>query len=140
MKLLWNKYGAKLIAIFIIIAVVTGVVSVIAIFAGFIMKIFGFEYTSVWSMIWFFLVATVLSYPIGMFAKAVPDVLLNGFHRITLGQARFLYVFFDTIATAVGLMVADKFMESISATDTAIFVASFVLALFSRNDIEEKGD
>lgn len=140
MKKIWNKYGAKLIAISIVVVIIVAVISVIAVFAGFIMRFFGFEYTSVWSIIWFFLVATVLSYPIGIFAEVLPNVLLNSFHKVTVGQARFIYVFLDTIASAIGLTVVDKFMESVSATDTAIFVASFILALLNINEIKVKSE
>lgn len=140
MKNLWKTYGTKIIALLILATIVIGVVSVIAIFAGFIMRFFGFEYESIGSIIGFFLLATILSYPIGLFAKALPNVLLNEFHKITLGQARVLFVLFDTIATAIGLTTVDMLMESISATDTAIFVVSFLLALFSvKDDIKIKG-
>lgn len=140
MKKIWNKYGAKLIAFLIVAVIIIAVISVIAVFAGFIMRFFGFEYTSVWSIIWFFLVATVLSYPIDLFAEVLPNVLLNSFHKVTVGQARFIYVFLDTIASAIGLTVVDKFMESVSATDTAIFVASFILALLNINEIKVKSE
>ncbi|MBQ6845233.1 MAG: hypothetical protein IJO60_11445 [Agathobacter sp.] len=134
MKNLWEKYGAKLIAFLILAVIVIGVISVIAIFDGFIMRFFGFEYKSIGSIIGFFLLATILSYPIGLFATAIPNVLLNEFHRISLKQAYVLYVFFDTIATAIGLSIVDMFMESVSATNIAIFVVSFLSALYSVKD------
>ena len=58
------------------------------------------------------------------------------FHKGTVGQARFLYLFIDTIGTAFGLTVVDMFMDSVSATELAIFVVSFLLALPSVNDIK----
>lgn len=133
-----KKAVINTIGIIIIAAIVIGIIAVIAVPAGFIMKLFGFEYTSVWSIIWFFVVATIVSYPIGLFAEAIPKVLLNEFHKVTVWQARFIYVFLDTIATAVGLTVVDGIMESVSATDTAIFVVSLVLALLNIKDIKEK--
>lgn len=138
MKNLWSKYGAKLIAFFILVAIVIAVISVIAIFAGFVMRFFGFEYESVGSIILFFLLATIVSYPIGLLAEALPKVLLNEFHRGTVGQARFLFLFIDTLGTAIGLTVVDMFMDSVSATELAIFVVSFLLALPSVKDIKTK--
>lgn len=91
MKNFWDKYGAKLIAFFILVAIIIAVISVIAIFAGFIMRFFGFEYESVGSIILFFLLATIVSYPIGLLAEALPKVLLNEFHRGTVGQANFCF-------------------------------------------------
>ena len=87
MKNLWDKFGAKIIAFCILAVIVIGVTSVIAIFGGFIMRFFGFVYKSIGSIIGFFLLATILSYPIGLFAKAIPNVLLNEFHKISLKQA-----------------------------------------------------
>ena len=138
MKNFWDKYGAKLIAFFILVAIVIAVISVIAIFAGFVMRFFGFEYESVGSIILFFLLATIVSYPIGLLAEALPKVLLNEFHRGTVGQARFLFLFIDTLGTAIGLTVVDMFMDSVSATELAIFVVSFLLALPSVKDIKTK--
>ena len=134
MKNLWEKYGAKLIAFCLFAVIVIGVISVIAIFGGFIMRFFGFEYESIRSIIVFFLLATILSYPIGLFAKALPNVLLNEFHKITLQQARVLFVLFDTIATAIGLWIVDALMKSVSATNLAVVVVSFLFALYSVKD------
>ena len=134
MKNLWEKYGAKLIAFLILAVIVIGVISVIAIFDGFIMRFFGFEYKSIGSIIGFFLLATILSYPIGLFATAITNVLLNEFHKISLNQAYVLYLFFDNYSTAIGLSLVDMFMESVSATNIAIFVVSFLSALYSVKD------
>lgn len=111
-----KKHWAKIIAFLILVIIILGVVSVVAIFGGFIMRFFGFEYESVGSIILFFLFASIISYPIGLIAEALPKVLLNEFHRGTLGQARFLYLFIDTIATAIGLTVVDMFMDNVSAS------------------------
>lgn len=133
-----KKHWAKIIAFLILVIIILGVVSVVAIFGGFIMRFFGFEYESVGSIILFFLFASIISYPIGLIAEALPKVLLNEFHRGTLGQARFLYLFIDTIATAIGLTVVDMFMDNVSASEIAIFVVSFLLALPGINDIKIK--
>lgn len=140
MKNLWEKYGAKIIAFLIFAVIVIAVISVIAIFGGFVMRFFGFEYESVGSIILFFLLATIVSYPIGLLAEALPQVLLNEFHRGTVGQARFLFLFIDTIGTAIGLTVVDMFMDSVSATELAIFVVSFLLALPCVKDIKIKDE
>ncbi len=138
MKNIWEKYGAKIVAVLIVLIIILGIVSIIAIFGGFVMYFFGFEYESVGSIILFFLLASILSYPISLIAEALPMVLLNEFHRGTVGQARFLYLFIDTIATAIGLTVVDLFMDSVSATEIAIFVVSFLLALLGVKEIKRE--
>jgi len=140
MKEFWKKHWAKIVAFLILVIIVLAVVSVIAIFGGFVMCFFGFEYESVGSIILFFLLATIVSYPIGLLAEALPKVLLNEFHRGTVGQARFLYLLIDTIGTAFGLTIVDMFMNSVSATELAIFVVSFLLALPSMKDIKIKDE
>ena len=140
MKEFLRKNWAKIIAFLILIIIILGVVSVIAIFGGFIMHFFGFQYESVGSIICFFLFASILSYPISLVAEALPMVLLNEFHRGTVGQARFLYLFMDTIATAIGLTVIDMFMDSVSASEIAVFVVSLLFALPGINDIKIKDE
>lgn len=41
----------------------------------------------------------------------------------------------------IGLSVVDIFMESVSATDTAVFVVSFIFVLINvKDDIKVKGE
>ena len=54
--------------------IIVAIVSVIAIFGGALMKLFGFTYQSVGSIILFFVVSGILVFPIEMFVKAFPGV------------------------------------------------------------------
>ena len=45
-----------------------------------------------------------------------------------------MFLFLYTIATAIGLSVVDGFMESVAATDVAVFAVSFLFALYCMND------
>lgn len=137
MKQIWKKYQEKIITFFLFVALFIGAVSVIALFGGSIMKIFGFQYKSVGNIILFFILATIVSYPISLIAGTLPKILLS-FGRLSKQTAILFYVILDTIATSFGLSVVDYFMETVSATDHSIIIVSFLLALPGIKDIDEK--
>lgn len=137
MKQFWNRNHEKIITFLLFVILFLGIISVIAIFGGVVMKLFGFEYESVGSIILLFIIASIISYPISMIAETLPKVLLS-FEYLSRNAAILLYVVLDTIATALGLSVVDHFMKSVSASDTAIVVISLLLALPGIKDIDEK--
>lgn len=124
----------------ILVIVIIGTISVLGLFGGAIMTLFGFEYTSVWMVILFFIIASVISYPISLFAEALPNVLYIKFGKLTLLQARILFLILDTVSTAIGLMIVDLFMKSVSAPDIAILIVSFIFSLMGVKDIGKTKD
>ena len=93
-KKLGNMAGFLLAA-----AVILLIVAALAILGGAVMRVFGFEYSSVWSVILFFIIATILSLPVSIFAEALPKVLLKNFGK-PRHTAAALYIVLDTLATA----------------------------------------
>ena len=130
-KLIKDILGWGLIVIVILI-----IVSVIAIFAGAIMQFFGFRYNSVWDIILFFLISTIISLPINFIAEGLPKALLK-LKKINLYSARIIFVLLDTIATAIGMAIVDQCMLNVSATDISILAIAFILAILSIKDIKE---
>ena len=137
MKQFWKRHSPAVIGSLLLGLLFLAVISAIAVFGGVVMTWFGFTYRSIGSIILFFLMATVLSLPISLFAKALPRVLLFrfGFPR---PLAVLLFVGLDTVATFAGLRMVDHFMDSVAATDAAIFAVSLLLALVSIRDMLEK--
>lgn len=133
-----KKYFGAMIAIMILAAVILGAISALGLFGGAIMTLFGFQYTSVWMVILFFIIASLISYPISLFAEALPNVLYIEFRKLTLLQARILFLVLDTVSTAAGMVLVDLFMKSVSAPDVAILSVSFVFALMGVKDIGKK--
>ena len=121
-------FGALLIII---------VLAIIAIFSGAIMRLLGFEYESVGGFILYFIIASVVSYPINLIAGALPKALLN-LDRITREIAVCMYVLLDTIATFYGFYIVDYFMPSVSANTISLTVLALVFALFGISDIKKK--
>ena len=92
------------------------------------------RYESVGSIILFFVIASILSYPVSLVVEALPKALLH-LKKVSRPAAVCLYLILDTAATALGLSVVDHFMESVSATELAILVVSFLLALLGVKDV-----
>ena len=61
----------------LILLILLAILTALAIFGGSIMHLFGFRYLSVGKAILFFVVATVVSYPINLIAGALPDALYH---------------------------------------------------------------
>ena len=97
-----NNNKREKIIIFILGAVlIIAVLSIIAIFSSAIMRLLGFEYESVGGFILYFIIASIVSYPMNLVAGAFPKALLN-LDRITREMAVCMYVLLDTITTFFG--------------------------------------
>lgn len=106
MREFWRRHHKKMIPLFLLGILFLAVMSVIAVLGGAVMKLFGFRYQSVGSIIVFFVIAAIISYPIGLVAQTLPKVLLH-LGRLSKNAAVLLYIALDTIATAFGLSIVD---------------------------------
>ena len=130
----------KLIGFLIIVAIIVAIISLLALFGGALMKVFGFTYQSVGSIILFFAISGILAFPIELFVKAVPKVLFSHFKKINEFEAKVMFVVLDTFLSMTMFSMVDHFMKSISATPTSLFVVSLVMSLLCMNDVIEKKD
>lgn len=131
-----KKILEPIIGYVIVFIVLIAVISVIAILGGGIMRLFGFEYTSVKSIIIFFTIVTIVGFPIETLALSFPKALLS-LDKITIKLAKILFVILDTLSTMLTMSLIDYFMGSVSASDISIFVISFIIALLSMKDLNE---
>ncbi len=132
-----NKKREKIITFILGALLIIVVLAIIAIFSGAIMRLLGFEYESVGGFILYFIIASVVSYPINLIAGALPKALLN-LDRITGEIAVCMYVLLDTIATFYGFYIVDYFMPSVSANTISLIVLALVFALFGISDVKKK--
>ena len=139
MKGIKNSLG-KFIGFLIIIGIIVAIVSALAIFGGALMKIFGFTYQSVGSIILFFAISGILAFPIELFVKAIPKVLFSHFKKISAMEAKVIFVILDTSLSMVMLSLVDYFMKSVSATPLSLFIVSLAMALICMNDVTENKD
>ena len=112
------------------------VLSIIALISGSIMKIFGFQYESIGSIILFFIIATIMSFPLNLIAGAFPKALLK-LGKINRQTAFIIYLILDTIATSFGLLVVDYYMPTLSATNISIIIISLLFAFMGKDDFKD---
>ena len=101
------------------------------------MRLLGFEYESVGGFILYFIIASIVSYPMNLVSGAFPKALLN-LDRITREMAVCMYVLLDTITTFFGFYIVDYFMPSVSANTISLIVLALVFALFGISDVKKK--
>lgn len=130
----------KSIGFLIIVGIIVAIVSVVAIFGGALMKMFGFTYQSIGSIIMFFVISGILAFPIELFVKAIPKVLFSRFKKINEYQAKIMFIVLDTFLSMVMFSLVDHFMKSVSATPVSLFVISLVMSLLCMNDVIENKD
>lgn len=139
MKVNLKKYITSIIGYGLVVAIIIVIVSVIAIFGGSIMTMFGFEFTSVKSIILFFIVVSILGFPLEILAKSLPKVMLS-LNKISLPKAKILFVIMDTCSTAITMKIVDNKMDGVSATNLSILVISFIFAILSISDLKVNDD
>lgn len=137
MKKIWIDNKDRIITFIICGTIFIGMLSIIALVSGTIMKLLGFQYESIGSIILFFIIATIMSFPLNLVAGALPKALYE-LERLSKPYAFILYLTLDTIATSFGLKIVDYYMSSVSATTISIVVISFLLALPGRDDFKDK--
>jgi len=130
----------KWIGFLIIVAMIVAILSLLALFGGAVMKMFGFTYRSVGSIILFFAISGVLAFPIELFVKACPKVLFSHFRKIKALEAKIMFVILDTLLSMAVFSAVDYFMKSVSATPVSLFVVSLIMALLCMNDVVEDKD
>ena len=112
------------------------ILSIIALISGSVMKIFGFQYKSIGSIILFFIIATIMSFPLNLIAGALPKALLK-LGKINWRTAFILYLVLDTVATSFGLKVVDYYMPTVSATNISIIIISILFAFMGKDDFKD---
>ncbi len=137
MKEKLKELAGALLGYSVVAVVILAVIAAIAVVSGSIMRLFGFEYRSVWSIILFFIIVMIVGFPLEVLSSALPAVFAD-LGRCTQKQAVALYVIMDTLFSAVSMAAVDRFMDSVSASDLSILVISFLFAVTSIKDFKEK--
>lgn len=106
-----------------------GAIALLSVFGGEIMRCFGFSYSSVYSVISFFVIGAIISWPINLAAEAIPKVLCFDKKIICKWQAVIMYVALATFAMSVGLFVVDSYTTDVVANKVSILAVSLLVAL-----------
>lgn len=132
-----KKLAVSVLGYSIIAGIILFVIATIAVVSGSVMRIFGFEYESVGSIILFFVVVMVAGFPGEILSSALPRALVSSGWG-TEKQGTVFYVILDTLFSAAAMAFADYFMDSVSVSDLAILIISLLFAAASIKDFREK--
>lgn len=95
----------------VLVGILVFIVSLVALFGGSLMKMFGFTYQSIGSIILFFTISGILAFPIELFVKAIPKVLFSHFKKVTVIEAKITYCIAAILLNAILTMwVVETFM------------------------------
>ena len=112
-----------------------GAIALLCVFGGEVMRVFGFQYSSLRSVIEFFVIGAIISWPVSLAAEAIPKVLCYDKRMIPKWMAVVMYVVLATFATALGLFAVDSHTTKVVANQPSIIAVSFLLALFNSYSI-----
>ena len=120
----------------IVVIILIFIIGVMSIFAGAIMKLFGFQYNSIKDIIIFFMIQAIIGFPFEIFAKAIPKALLS-LDKITVRCYKIIFIILDTMSTMFIMSLVDYFMTSVSVSDISIAVISIIIAVLSSIDFDK---
>lgn len=137
MKKMWTDEKVRPITIIKLAGLLIITVSIIAFFWGRFMELMGYlESKNIWDIIIYFLLSTLISFPISQFVEKLPLSLYKNNPNITLKMARFIFVILDFFAMQIGLLLIDIIMSTISTHIIFNIQMAFVFSLLYINDIE----
>jgi hypothetical protein len=124
----------NLIVFFLAILLFAGTILALSVFGGELMSYLGGSYSSPRSIVEFFLVGAIVSWPVNLAAEAIPKVLCYDKKLISKWQAGVIYIALATVATAFGLTVVASHTDAVRVNGHAIALVSFLMALVTCRD------
>ena len=111
-------------------------ISISSLLGGGILRIFGFEYNSVKSIIIFLTLVSILGFPLEILVLYFSKMLLS-FDKITLKLAKIIFIILDTCSTILMISLVDHFMVSVSSSIISTLIISLIVASLSVNDLDK---
>ena len=133
MKRNGQQTGAALLGWLIIAGLILTIIIVIAVFCGNLMRLFGFAYQSTGSVILYFVLIVLFSFPLEVLAKSLPAALVS-LGKLSPRGGVVVFFLLDTAATAGAMYAADRYMSSVTVSGRAILAVSLLFALLSIKD------
>ena len=137
---MWNKmkqWITTILGYFIIIIAVLAVITLLALFGGVYMHLFGFQYETVASLVLFFIIVSIISVPLESFSLFITNILIQiGIAKEAYGV---FYIVLDVSTCFITMNVVDCFMPSIVSTKLSILIfaltMSFITVYFERKGL-----
>ena len=127
MREFFEKHKEKIITLLLCGVLLIIVLSVLALISGAIMKVFGFEYRSIGSIILFFIIVQI-SITLGLIVSALGFIIrqsINAYSNNTLSNLEHIHSFEIKYRYCI---------PNISAEDISIFVISLIFAFLGVYD------
>lgn len=124
-KWLGSLLGGGIIALLIF-----GVFAAVALVGGNVMELFGFRYDSVDQLLLYFMLGELLSLPLDLLSIALPRALYR-LGKVDRRQGNLLYIPMNALFTMAAFWLADRWMDSVSATGLALCVLGFGAAVIT---------
>ncbi len=129
---MWNKIKQWITPIFgylVIIIAVLAVITVLALFGGVYMHLFGFQYETVASLVLYFILVSIISLPLESLSNFLTDILIRaGIAKEAYGL---FYIFFDVTTCFIAMSIVDYFMLSIVSTKLSILLFAITMSLIT---------
>ena len=123
----------------IIFLLLLGVSALIALFGGGLMELFGFQCDSMGQLLLYFLLGGLLGLPLDLFSAALPRALYR-LEKVDRRQGNLLYIPLDTAFTFGAFWLADRWMDSVSATGLSLWLLGLGMALLTLPIPKERGE
>ncbi len=101
------------------------------------MRLFGFTYDHVGSIILLMLGGAILSYPCEILTQVICKLLVKS-KSLPINGVLILYVILDTLGTMIGLGIVDLMMDSVKTNQLSLLVIGLVFALLGYKDMRQE--
>lgn len=129
---MWNKMKRLLtpfLGYLVILGCVLAIITVLALFGGVYMHLFGFQYESVASLVIYFIIISIISIPLESFANFLTEAMIH----IGIVKKRYslFYIFIDVCSCFIVMQTVDYLMPSIVSTKLSFILFALTMSLIT---------
>ena len=121
----------NLITVLLALGLIGGLIALEALVFSGLLKLLGFRYGSLGSLVGYLLLSAALGLPLELFTNGLARALFR-LGWATRRQANLLFIPLDTLCSAAVFWLVDAFMDSVTATGLSILVLALLFALLSQ--------
>ncbi len=132
-KIFENIVGSIFVILFLLL-----LLTIISVFYGSIMKVFGLQYDSFGSVVLFIIITEIVSLPGDLiFSNGLSLSLLHSDMIGKLG-AKVIYALCSTSINIFSMLIVDYFMDSVTVSPVSVLIISVIAALLGTITIGNK--
>lgn len=132
----FKKILGVCVAAGVVLLVLAALVAVFDFLGLIVMRAFGFEYESIGSLIAFFVIVEIISFPADIFIETLPQIL-NMSGKLKDSHILIFRIILGTICTSLIMGLADAWLDNVHAPTMSVVMVS-IFFTFLNIAIEEK--